>query len=244
MTEQRLQTIATRLATARREGSRIRLDDPPRDFEEGFAVQDRVVALLGEPVIGWKVIEVPAGPVVFAPILAGGVVPAGGNWQLKGAEPAGIELEIAFRMARDVPAGASPAEIIEAVGSAHVVFELCQSRNVEPETLPRHVGLADCILNAGIVVGSEIAGWRTKELKAVPGRLLVDGKTHIEGKSVDPLRALTVLAPALSAHGKALNAGHVVITGSLIGMNWLTGRHAIRGEIDGFGSVEATVTAR
>ena len=143
-----------------------------------------------------------------------------------------------------MPAGASPAEIIEAVGSAHVVFELCQSRNVEPETLPRHVGLADCILNAGIVVGSEIAAWRTKELKAVPGRLLVDGKMHIEGKSVDPLRALTVLAPALSARGKSLKAGHVVITGSLIGMNWLTGRHAIRGEIDGCGSVEATVTAR
>ena len=244
MIEQRLETVAARLATARREGARIVLDDHPKDFEEGFAVQDRVVALLGEPVVGWKVIEVPAGPVIFAPLLAGGVVPAGGNWLVKGSEPAGIELEIAFRMARDVPAGASPSEIVEAIGSAHVVFELCQSRNVDPETLPRHVALADCILNAGIVVGSEIAAWRTKDLKAVPGRLLVDDKLHIEGKSIDPMRALTVLPPALAARGKSLKAGHVVITGSLIGMNWLRGKHAIRGEIDGFGTVEARVTAQ
>jgi 2-keto-4-pentenoate hydratase len=244
MTDQRVEAIAARLATARREGARVNLEDRPRDFEEGFAVQDRVVALLGEPVVGWKVIEVPNGPVVFAPILAGGVVPAGGNWQVKGTEPAGIELEIAFRMARDVPGTATPADIVDAIGSAHVVFELCQSRNVEPETLPRHVGLADCILNAGIIVGSEIPDWRSKELKAIPGRLLVDGKPHIEGKSVDPLRALSVLPSALASRGKALKAGQVVITGSLIGMNWLTGKHAIRGEIDGCGTVEASVTAR
>ena len=244
MSETRLDAIAARLTAARREGSRINLDDAPRDIEEGFAVQDRVVAMLGEPILGWKVIEMPTGAVIFAPLLAGGQVPAGGTWRVKGTEPAGIELEIAFRMARDVTAGAGPGAIVDAVGSAHVVFELCQSRNAAPESLPRHVGLADCILNAGIVVGDEISGWRTKDLASVPGRLWVDGKLLIEGKSAKPIRALEVLAPALAARGKALKAGHVVITGSLIGMNWLTGRHAIRGEIDGFGAVAAQVEAR
>lgn len=244
MAEARLTALATRLAAARREGARIEFDDPPRDIEEGFAVQDRVVALLGEPVIGWKVIEVPAGPVVFAPLLAGGQVPAGGVWKVNGGEPAGIELEIAFRMARDVAGDATADEIVDAIGSAHVVFELCQSRNRAPETLPRHVGLADCILNAGIVVGAEVAGWKGRDLRAIPGRLLVDGKLHIEGKSADPMRALHVLPAALASRGKALKAGQVVITGSLIGMNWLRGRHAIRGEIDGCGTVEAGVEAR
>ena len=244
MSDQRIETLANRLAEARRAGARIELADPPHDYEEGFAVQDRVVALLGEPVMGWKVIEVPGGPVVFAPLLAGGQVPASGSWQPKGHEPAGIELEIAFRMARDVAGDATADEIVDAIGSAHVVFELCQSRNRAPETLPRHVGLADCILNAGIVVGAEIVGWKGRDLRAIPGRLLVDGKLHIEGKSVDPMRALQVLPAALMSRGKALKAGHVVITGSLIGMNWLRGRHAIRGEIDGCGAVEAGVEAR
>jgi len=243
MSNDRLDTIAERLTAARRLGARIALDDAPRDYEEAFAVQDRIAANLGEPVAGWKVNEMPDGAVLFAPILAGGVVPAGRTWQVAGYEPAGIELEIAFRMSRDVPGDATPDEILDAVASAHVVFELCQSRIEKPESVARHVALADFISNAGIVVGTGIDGWRSKDLKAVPGRLYVDGKLHIEGKSANPLRALSVLPAGLAKRGKALKAGHVVITGSLIGMNWLTGARAIRGEIDGCGSVEATVAA-
>ena len=243
MSEPRVSAMAEQLAAARRKGERIALDDPPRDFEEGFAVQNRVAALLGEPVIGWKVIEVPSGPVIFAPLLASGQVPAGGVWKVPGGEPAGIELEIAFRMARDVPAKATPDQIVDAIGSAHVVFELCQSRMTAPESRPRHVVLADFILNSGIVVGAEFKDWRNRDLRNIPGRLLVDGNVHKEGKSVDPMRALQVLAPALADHGKALKAGHVVITGSLIGMNWLTGQRGLRGEIDGCGSVEARLDA-
>jgi len=242
MSTDRLSAIAEQLAAARKAGARITLKDPPRDFEEGFEVQDKVVAALGSPVIGWKVIEMPSGgPVIFAPILQSGRVPAGGTWTVAGNEPAGIELEIAFRMGRDVPKGATGSKVLDCVGSAHVVFELCQSRNANPDAVPRHVALADCILNSGIVVGTEIANWRKQEHKARPGRLYVDGKVHIEGKSVDPFRALEVLAPALQARGKALKAGEIVITGSLIGMNWLTGNHEIRGVIDGFGDVAGRI---
>lgn len=239
----RVTELGQRLADARRAGARIAIVDPPRDFEEGFAVQDAVVGLLGEPVIGWKVIEVADGPVVFAPLLAGGLVPQGATWAPAGDQPAGIELEIAFRMGRDVPGTASREDIIAAVGSAHVVFELCQSRNAQIEGLPRHVGLADCILNAGIMVGSAIDGWRETELRGVAGRLLVDGRERGSGKSADPLRALEVLPKALAGRGKALKAGHVVITGSLIGMHWLTGQSAIAGEIDGLGRVEGRLKA-
>jgi len=181
--------------------------------------------------------------VVFAPILAGGLVPAGGTWTVAGSEPAGIELEIAFRMGTDGAPDATGTDLLDAVASAHVVFELCQSRLAQPETVPRHISLADFISNAGIIVGGRFPGWREMELKAVPGRLFVDGQLHIEGKSADPRRALSLLPAALAKRGKALKAGHVVITGSLIGMNWLTGRHAIRGEIDGCGAVEASVVA-
>lgn len=243
MADDRLTTMARQLAQARRAGARITLEDAPRNFEEGFAVQDQVVAMLGEPVIGWKAIEMPDGLVIFAPLLAGGQVPAGGTWTVKGDQLAGIELEISFRMGRDVPAGASPAEILDCVGSAHVVFELCQSRNAGPDSLPRHVGLADCILNAGVVVGPEFTGWRTRDLNGVPGRLEVNGKVHVEGKSVDPIRVLQALAPAMPARGKALKAGQIVITGSLIGMNWFGGRHELVGEIDGCGTVRASLAA-
>jgi 2-keto-4-pentenoate hydratase len=186
---------------------------------------------------------VPGGPVIFAPILQSGRVAPGSAWNVAGKEPAGIELEIAFRLGTDVPAGASASQVLDAVATAHVVFELCQSRLAEPGTHPRHVMLADCISNAGIAVGPEIANWRGQDFKARPGRLLVDGKVHVEGKSVDPVRALQLLPPAMAARGKKLAAGQIVITGSLIGMNWLTGRHALKGVVDGCGEVAIDLAA-
>jgi 2-oxo-3-hexenedioate decarboxylase/2-keto-4-pentenoate hydratase len=185
----------------------------------------------------------PDGAVIFAPILQSGRIAAGGTWEVTGTEPAGIELEIAFRMGRAVAASASTEQILDAVESAHVVFELCQSRIAEPEKQPRHVMLADCIANAGIVMGPSISRWRDRDLKAVPGRLLVDGKVHVEGKSVDPIAALQMLPAALGKRGKLLAAGQTVITGSLIGMNWLKGRHDLKGIIDGCGDVAIRLAA-
>ena len=245
MSTDRLAVIADRLVAARRQGARIALAGPdaPADYEEGFAIQAKVVAALASPVIGWKVMAVPQGPVIFAPILQSGRVAAGGTWTVEGKEPAGIELEIAFRLGRDVAVGASPKQVLDAVESAHVVFELCQSRIAEPAEQPRHVMLADCIANAGLVVGPEIRAWRSENLKERAGRLLVDGKVHVEGKSVDPVAALQMLPPALAGRGKTLAAGQIVITGSLIGMNWLTGRHDLKGVIDGLGEVAIRLAA-
>ena len=60
-----------------------------------------VVALL-VALLGWKVMQEPDGAVTFAPILQSGRIAAGGTWEVTGTEPAGIELEIAFRMGRAV----------------------------------------------------------------------------------------------------------------------------------------------
>ncbi len=245
MSQDRLKGIADRLVAARRDGARIALEgaERPQTYEEGFAIQDLVVAALASPIVGWKVMGVPGGPVIFAPLLQSGRLAPGGTWSVAGREPAGMELEIAFRLGRDVPADAAPAQVLDAVAAAHVVFELCQSRVADPGEQPRHVMLADCIANAGVAIGSEIANWRAEELKGRVGRLLVDGKVHAEGKSVDPVAALLLLPGALAARGKRLEAGQIVITGSLIGMNWLTGRHALEGVVDGLGQVGIDLAA-
>ncbi len=243
MAPSRIAAIAERIAKARRSGARITLDDAPRDFDEAFAVQDLVIEAQKSSVIGWKVNELPEGLVTYAPILRAGEVVAGGTWHVTGGEPAGIELEIAFRMGKPVAANASAAQILDSVASAHVVYELCQSRFTEPSAIPRHVALADSISNFGVVVGPEFKTWRERDLKGVTGRLLVDGKLHAEGKSAAPLRVLSLLPGALGRHGKSLSAGDIVITGSLIGMNWLKGRHALTGIIDGLGEVSMRLDA-
>jgi 2-keto-4-pentenoate hydratase len=246
MPQDRLAALAGKLVAARRQGRRIALEDNelPQDFEEGFAVQERVVEALGSPIIGWKVMQVPQGPVIYAPLLEAGRVADGDRWEVAGSEPAGIELEVAFRMGGEVRAAAGGQQALDAVASAHVVFELCQSRIADPERRPRHVMLADCIANAGIVVGAEIADWRTRDLTGRAGQLLVDARVHAQGKSGDPKAALQLLAPALERRGRRLRAGEIVITGSLIGMNWLTGHHALQGTIEGCGAVTLMLEAR
>ena len=94
MSKDRLAAIADRIVVARRQGARIELGaaEAPGSFEEGFAIQDKVVAALDSPVIGWKVMALPDGPVIFAPILQSGRVVTGGTWTVGGREPAGIEL--------------------------------------------------------------------------------------------------------------------------------------------------------
>ena len=245
MTPDQIARTAERLTAARRQGQRLAFakGELPTSHADAFAIQEKVVAALASPVIGWKVIELPGGEVIFAPLLEAGIVPAGGTWKTNGKEPAGIELEIAFRMAKDVAPGAGPEAVLDAIETGLVVFELCESRLAEPDRLTQAERLADCILNSGIVVGSAFADWRTRDLKGVAGRLLVDGREHKAGTSVDPIRAIQVLAPALAKAGKRLARGQIVITGSLIGMNWLSGQHAITGEIAGCGTVAAKVHA-
>jgi 2-keto-4-pentenoate hydratase len=245
MSQTHIETTAAKLLAARRTGARVALtpNELPRDFAEGYAIQESVVAGLGAATIGWKILPVPNGPMIFAPLLASGVVEAGGTWKALGREQAGIEVEIAFRMAADVAPDATTERVLAAVGSAHVVFELCQSRLADPASHPRHVTLADCVSNFGVVVGDSITGWNGKSLKDVAGRLLVDGKSHKEGRSLDPAYMLALLPAALASRGKKLEKGQIVITGSLVGMNWLNGHHSIEGVIDGCGRVACKLEA-
>ncbi len=244
MSTDKMSGFAEHIVAARRKGARFAVPaaEAPRSLEEAFVAQDKAVAALASPAIGWKVIELPSKEVIFAPLLASGVVPPGGTWKVAGGEPAGIELEIAFHMGADVAPGASAEQIMAAIESAHVVFELCQSRFKDPDSLSQEIKLADCILNAGLVLGPKF-DWSKKDLRNISGRLLVDGKLHKEGKSVDPVRAIQVLAPAMAKRGKKLAKGQTVITGSLIGMNWLTGKHQLRGVIDGCGEVAISLEA-
>ena len=238
-----MSAFAEHIVAARRKGARVAVPaDAPRTHDDAFAAQDQSVSALDSPAIGWKVIELPSKEVIFAPLLASGIVPPGGTWKAAGGEPAGIELVIAFHMGADVAPGATAEQIMAAIASAHVVFELCQSRFKDPDSLTQEIKLADCILNAGLVLGPKF-DWSKRDLRNISGRLLVDGKLHKEGKSVDPVRAIQVLAPAMAKRGRKLAKGQTVITGSLIGMNWLTGRHQLNGLIDGCGEVAISLEA-
>ena len=64
-----MKDLAEALARARRGGRRVtaQLEDLP-GVEQAYAIQDRVQALLGRQVAGWKVARTPDGEVISAPI--------------------------------------------------------------------------------------------------------------------------------------------------------------------------------
>jgi len=149
MSKDRLAAIAERIvARARRKGdasrSRVRMRRriSRKALPSGQSGRGVGFTLLS----AGKVMAVPQGPVIFAPILQSGRVPADGTWTVEGREPAGIELEIAFRLGRDVAPGASPGRCSmpwRAPGSS----SSCARGRISP-TPPSSraiIMLADCI---------------------------------------------------------------------------------------------------
>jgi 2-keto-4-pentenoate hydratase len=207
-------------------GARIPEAFRPADIDAALAIQQRVAALVGADVGGWKC-SVPsaARTVLAAPIFAPTIhrsspcpLPAAGDI-------AKIEPEIAFRLGRDLPPRATPyseEEIRAAIGAAHLVIELIGGRYNDPSSVGYPELLADGVANAGLFVGPAVANPFERTLEHFP--LVVraaSGPLHTrEGKHPDghPLPPLYWLANYLAARGDFLRASQVVTTGSYAGL--------------------------
>ena len=125
-------------------GDRIPDAFRPADIDAALAIQQRVNALTGLAVGGWKC-SVPsaARAILAAPIYAPTIrrespcpLPAVGG-------VAKIEPEVAFLVGRDLPPRGTPyteQEIRSAIGAAHLVIELIGARYADPAS----VGFQNC----------------------------------------------------------------------------------------------------
>src|SRR5262245_31655872 len=117
----------------------------PTDIDSALAIQDRVLALLGESIGGWKcgLPNPVAGPIIShipssALLNSSPCAVFGGKGQ--------IEPEIAFVMARDLPPRATPysdEEIRAAIGEARFVIELITTRFADKASATPPEVLAD-----------------------------------------------------------------------------------------------------
>lgn len=246
----RVATLASRLLGARRTGRRIALpaqDEAPQSLAEGYRVQAAVTAGLGAMIGGYKVGLAPDGVATFAPIHRSDIVANASAYSTKPFDRVGVELEFAFRFARQVPASASPSAVLDAVDAVYVAIELCETRYVTHENVPRFSHLADHLFNRGLALGSELRFDRGADFRSMASRWIIDGKPVLEKKashpSGDALAPLAMLPRILSEQGRAIEPGDLVITGSLNGLTWAPVGTKVEGRIDGFGSVELTIAA-
>jgi 2-keto-4-pentenoate hydratase len=152
------------------------------------------------------------------------------------------EFELAVRVGRTLARKATPwtpAEVRAEITEVMPAFELIEDRNaVYRETRPTTL-IADNAWNAGIVLGKPISVPKSKELNGLAGRLRMPSGVR-EGRTDDPMGALAWCVNLAADRGRPLEAGQVVITGSVIPTLPIAVGETFVFELEGLGSVEMT----
>ena len=227
-------------------GRQLNVPGSEPDFATAAGVQRDVARSLGATVAGWKVGFSADGAAVAGPLYASVVQPSPA---LRAVPAQGfiVEIELAFRLARDLPPRSySRDEIIDAASEALVGIELIRGRLGEPPGVSFGVWLADNLGNDGYVTGSGVRAFASLDLRTLPCRFEVDGKVvqehtggHPQGDPVEPLRAYA--SRPIDALG-GLRAGQVVTTGSLTKPLRIDRPGSIAARLDGIGEVRLELT--
>jgi 2-keto-4-pentenoate hydratase len=253
-------TSGADLAAARLSGVKGKTPDGafPGGTAAAYAAQDAMIETLGFPIAGWKAAATSTGvqrllntdgPFCGA-LLAPFVAPASDGLAVFQDGMNVMELEIAFRMARDfVPtAGKIDREILaDTVESAHPAIEIVDRRldggfNVDATWL-----IADMAANHAFTYGPGRTDWRDLNLAAARTRAERDGEEIGTGRGADalggPFEVLVWLAGALRDRGRHLKAGDWVTTGILAPIFSAGPGSRIRGEIEGLGTIDLSLRA-
>ena len=213
---------------------RTRLDALPADCRPGsveaaYAVQDGLARSAGLALAGYKIgatnaqvqahfgVDAPFSGRVFADFVGGSplTVPAGAvNFYA-------IEAEFDFVMARTLAPRPQPytqAEVQAAVASVHPAIEVPDSRYADWLSMKAPDLIADNAIGCRLCLGPAAAGGLDHDLAGQPVVVRIGGEVVSEGAGSnvlgDPWNVMVWLANHLSARGLALEAGHVVTTGS------------------------------
>ena len=230
----------------------------PRSEAEGYLIQDALHGLLAADFgdrVGYKIgctspvmqqyldIPHPCGGGVFAR----GVHHSGAVLNTKDFIRAGVECEIAVRLARDLAPPEAPftAEWVgEAIEAYLPAIEIVDDRYLKWQTLGAPTLVADDFFAAGCMLGGAIARSAAPDLLHVNGRAIINGAEIGQGTGADvlghPHNALAWLANHLAAAGKTLRAGEIVLTGSLVKTLWLNAGDSVTIDLSGLGAVHVT----
>ncbi len=155
-----------------------------------------------------------------------------------------LECELAVRIGRALPKQAAPysaASVKPAVAAVMPAFELIEDRKADYKSCQALSMIADNCWNAGVVLGAETALDPARSVDGVCGSLEIDGRPAGEGRTDDPLGALAWVANLANEHGRTLEPGMIVITGSIIPTFPVEAGNRVVFGLDGLGSAELIV---
>jgi 2-keto-4-pentenoate hydratase len=154
----------------------------------------------------------------------------------------GVETEIAFRLGADLPQGGAPAEVAAAVESCMAAIELIEDLHYDYKRLDAAAMVAGNVWNAGVVLGTPVTDWRSQDLARVTARLSINGRAIGSGNGGDvmghPLNALAWLADKLAAAGTPLRRGTIIMTGSMVPIQYPAAGDRAVIDVSGLGITE------
>jgi 2-keto-4-pentenoate hydratase len=157
----------------------------------------------------------------------------------------GVETEIAFKLGDDLGDGADRQQIAAAVESCMAAIELIEDLRHDYKRLDAAAMVAGNVWNAGVVLGPPLTDWPALDLARVTARLSINGAEIGRGNGGDvmgtPLNALGWLAGKLAAAGTPLRRGMIVMTGSMVPIQYPVAGDRVLVEISGLGTVELAV---
>lgn len=255
--DESVERVAQALVQARREGlaldERAWVDAVP-DAATAYAVQDAVARQMGWPdarsALHWKAgaPNTQAQP-TFAPLPVQGVQQAPAARARSGHFIAGIEAEVAFRLAREVSleealqlGAAGGPGLFDAMA---VSIEVVDSRWQGGMAAPALLRLADLQAHGALTLGAWVP-FEARDWPRQAGSVRIDGVeqgpyrgTHPCG---DPLWVVPAWLQHVAARCGRVAAGTVVTTGTWCGMVWLEGPAEVLVAFEGIG--EAALALR
>lgn len=249
--------VAARFVRARRSATALP-DYPgpvPSDLATGYRVQDAALKLWPDEVVGWKVGRVPpeheerlqsnriCGP-VFARSL----------WHVKPGEVtpfpvfeggfAAVEAEYVARIAFDAPADRltwTTKEAAELIGALHIGMEPAGSPLASINILGPTVVVSDFGNNAGLMVGAEIADWRSRRIEDLRCETVIEGQVVGQGGAFilpgGPVESIRFLAENTARRGRPLKAGMYICTGAAAGIHDIVAGQSAAVRFDGHGEI-------
>lgn len=224
---------------------------PLASEREAYQVQDAVFADLwpGARATAWKA-GAPSEQVepAASPIPAENVLVSPASVRGDAMHMVGVEAEVAFRLAKDLPPRSRPyseRSVAAAIGEIVVAIELCDSRLANWKETSGLWKLADFQNNSGLVVGSGIADWHKVDFAAQACEFHVGG--HVSrAKGAHPLGNPFRLLPWLVKHcakrGFGLHAGDVITTGSWTGLEIAKPGDEVTARFPGIGEATVRIT--
>jgi 2-keto-4-pentenoate hydratase len=254
--------IAGRFLDARR--GALGLDDYPGDFpatlDEAYAIQDEAIARWGRPVIGWKVGRVPLPLIerfstdrLTGPIFAQAPARANGRGVAMPVFAEGFaagEAEFLLRIGAAPPpakAAYSLAEAAGLIGAVHAGIEVASSPLGTINELGPIAVISDFGNNNGLVIGPEIADWRSSGFESWEVETLIDGARVGTGRASGfpdgAIGAARFLFELMARRGIALAPGQWISSGAVTGVHAARPGQAVEARFRDDLSVTCTLVA-